>query len=104
MENEGLMRRVEATERRIAKLLKERIGTTFKQDITPAGTKYFVLLTYGKGTIVVYDDLAGDKLFTRVRTNKENVMFITFEQDEAFDTTLVWAVKAIIELLKEVKK
>jgi len=89
---------------RIEKLLKEKIGTTFKHDVTSNGMKYFVLLTYGRGVYIIYDEPTLDKLCTRVRTQSDSILFIALEQDQQYDEKLVWAVKSMIQLRKELNK
>lgn len=89
----------------IEKVLKSRIGTSFIHEDTK-GIKVFKLTNYGDGVWIVYDNVAKDKLFTRITDLDKNSMFVVMiEQDEfGYEDKLTLAIKMMIEYIKKFKR
>lgn len=89
----------------IENVLKTRIGTSFIHEDTK-GMKVFKLINYGEGVWIVYDDVAKDKLFTRITDLDSKSMFIIMieQNDVCYDDKLTLGIKMMIDYIKKYKQ
>jgi len=81
---------------RIEKLLKEKIGTSFEHrtvEVKETRRLIIALTGYGKGVYIVLSD-------TDITITTLHGPLIAMPFEFSSDTTFVWAVKAMINLLK----